>query len=146
MKMDELHDTLAAQRDELEQLHLELERRAGRIKVLETQLKVRSRWDEDLRQVAENLDAQLLARDKELLARDEEIAELRRAEDYLRKELAWRQQNEESLRRTEEYLSQVVESLQERIAAIEGTRLWRVGQRYWSLKAGVRTALRRNSQ
>jgi chromosome segregation ATPase len=131
MKMDEV--------SELEQLRLELERRAGKIEALETQLKVRSRWDEDLRQVAENLDARLLAR-------DEDIAELRRVEEYLRKELAWRQQNEESLRRTEEYLNQVVESLQQRIGAIERTRLWRVGQRYWSLKAGIRTALRRHTQ
>lgn len=146
MKMDELHDTLAAQRHELEQLRLELERGAGRIKVLETQLKVRSRWDEDLRQVAENLDARLLERDKQ-------IAELRRVEDYLREELAWRRENEESLRRTEEslrqgenYLNEVVDSLQQQIAAIEGTRLWRVGTRYWSLKAGVRRALRRGQR
>ena len=139
MTMDEHHDTLATQRGELEQLRLELERQAGHIEALETQLKVRSRWDEDLRQVAENLDARLLAP-------DEEIAELRRVEEYLRKELAWRQQNEESLRRTEEYLNQVVASLQQRIATIERTRLWRVGQRYWSLKAGVRRALRRDSR
>jgi chromosome segregation ATPase len=145
MKVYDLRQALAAQERELEYLRLELARRSGHIDALETQLKVRSRWDEDLRQVAENLDAQLLAR-------DDEIAELRRIEETLREELEWRRETEQSLRETEQYLRQTeevlqhdVESLHQQIAAIESTRLWRVGQRYWSLKAFVRRAIRRGS-
>jgi DNA repair exonuclease SbcCD ATPase subunit len=136
----------AEEESELEQLRLELARREGHIDALEAELKVRSRWDEDLRLVAENLDAQMLGR-------DEEIAELRRIEQSLREEVEWRRQTEESLqeslrqseeahRRVIEGLQQQVEDLQERLATIEATRLWRWGQRYWTWKAAVRNAVR----
>jgi chromosome segregation ATPase len=139
----------AEEQRELEQLRRELERREAHIEALETELEVRSRWDEDLRLVAENLDAQLLGR-------DEGIAELRRIEQTLREEVEWRRQTEESLRESVEHLQhsvkshkevieglqQQVEDLQERLATIEATRLWRWGQRYWTWKAAVRNAVR----
>lgn len=144
--MDDLRETLAAQQSELEQLRLELERREGHIDALEAQLKVRSRWDEDLRQTAENLDAQLLHRDTQLLERDKEIAELRRIQQYLRDELKWRRENEESLRQTEESLGRDIDDLQRRLATIEATRVWRLGQRYWLLKDAVRKAVGRDAR
>jgi hypothetical protein len=72
------------------------------------------------------------------------------------KEVKWRRENEESLReseeslreslrQTEEALGGVIDSLQQRLAGVETTRLWRWGQRYWHLKAAVRRALRRNA-
>jgi chromosome segregation ATPase len=137
--MDDLRETLAAQQSELEQLRLELARREGHIDALEAQLKVRSRWDEDLRQTAENLDAQLLERDKE-------IAELRRIEQSLREELTWRRETEESLRQTEESLRRDIDDLQRRLATIEATRVWRLGQRYWHLKDAVRKAVGRDAR
>jgi chromosome segregation ATPase len=133
--MDDLRETVASQKRELEQLRLELARREGHIDALETQLKVRSRWDEDLRQTAENLDGQLLER-------DEEIAELRRKEHTLREELEWRRETEKSLRETEERLLRDIEHLQGRLAAVETTRLWRLGQRYWGVKAAARRVFR----
>lgn len=142
MQIDDLRETLAAKQRELERLRIELARREGHIEALEAQLKVRVRWDEDLRQTAENLDAQLLARDSE-------NAELRRGEQSLREEVKWRRETEEALResllQTEEALGGVIDSLQQRLATVETTRLWRWGQRYWHLKAAVREALRRDA-
>src|SRR6266496_1220905 len=112
--MDLLRETLATQESELEKLRLELARRTGHIEALETQLKVRSRWDEDLRQIAENLDAQLLERDRE-------IAELRRIEQSLREELTWRRETEESLRQSEESFRQEIEAVQQRLTTVETT-------------------------
>jgi chromosome segregation ATPase len=142
VQIDDLRETLAAKQRELERLRIELARREGHIEALEAQLKVRVRWDEDLRQTAENLDAQLLARDSE-------NAELRRGEQSLREEVKWRRETEEALResllQTEEALGGVIDSLQQRLATVETTRLWRWGQRYWHLKAAVREALRRDA-
>ena len=142
MQIDDLRETLAAQQRELERLRIELARREGDIEALEAQLKVRVRWDEDLRQTAENLDSQLLARDSE-------IAELRRGEQSLREEVKWRRETEEALResllQTEEALGGVINSLQQRLATVGTTRLWRWGQRYWHVKAAVREALRRDA-
>jgi chromosome segregation ATPase len=137
--MDDHRETLATQQRELEELRLEVARREGHIDALEAQLKVRSRWDEDLRQTAENLDGQLLERDNE-------IAELRRMEQSLREEVEWRREIEKSLREEVEWRRETEESLERRLAAIETTRLWRVGQRYWLLKDTVRRALRRGTQ
>jgi chromosome segregation ATPase len=137
--MDNLSETLAARQDELEQLRRELARREARIEQLETELKVRARWDEDLRLAAENLDAQQLARDRE-------IAELRRSQESLREALEWRGENEKSLRETERRLEDDIRALQGQLVALEQTRLWRIGQRYWRLKAGVRRALRRDGR
>ena len=142
MQIDDLRETLAVQQRELERLRIELARREGHIEALEAQLKVRVRWDEDLRQTAENLDAHLLARDSE-------IAELRRGEQSLREEIKWRRETEEALResllQTEEALGGVIDSLHQRLATVETTRLWRWGQRYWHVKAAVREALRRDA-
>jgi len=145
VQIDDLRETLAVQQRELERLRIELARREGHIEALEAQLKVRVRWDEDLRQTAENLDAHLLARDSE-------IAELRRGEQSLREEIKWRRETEEaeealreSLLQTEEALGGVIDSLQQRLATVETTRLWRWGQRYWHLKAAVREVLRRDA-
>ena len=142
MQIDDLRETLAAQQRELERLRIELARREGDIEALEAQLKVRVRWDEDLRQTAENLDSQLLARDSE-------IAELRRGEQSLREEIKWRRETEEALResllQTEEALGGVIDCLRQRLATVETTRLWRWGQRYWHLKAAVREVLRRDA-
>jgi chromosome segregation ATPase len=147
--MDDLSETLAARQDELDQLRREL----ARLERLETELKVRSRWDEDLRLTAENLDARLLrrdeelaARERELAAREAEIAELRRIQEGLLQEVEWRRGNEESLRETERRLGKDIDALQGRIAAIEETRLWRLGQRYWGFRDGVRNALRRSAR
>jgi chromosome segregation ATPase len=140
--MDDLREALAAQQSEFEQLRIELARREGHIDALEAQLKVRLRWDEDLRQTAENLDAQLLER-------DQEIGELRRVEQSLREEVKRQRETEESLReslrQTEEALGGVTDRLQQRLETVETTRLWRWGQRYWHLKAAVRRALRRDA-
>lgn len=145
--MDDHRKTLATQHRELEELRLEAERREGHIHALEVQLKVRSRWDEDLRQTAENLDGQLLRRDNE-------IAELRRMEQSLREEVEWRREIEKSLREevewrreTEKSIREGIDGLERRLAAIETTRLWRLGQRYWLLKDTVRRrAHRRDTQ
>lgn len=129
MHLDGLHRTLAEQRSELEQLRLDVARREDHIRTLKVQLKVRSRWDEDLRQTAENLDAKLLAR-------DQQIAELHRREQSLRDEVGWRRAKEKSLQ-------DAVDDLSRRLATVESTRLWRAGQAYWRLKDAVRRALRR---
>jgi chromosome segregation ATPase len=119
----------------------------------EVELKVRSRWEEDLRLTAENLDARMLRRDeqlaackRELAAREAEIAELRRIQEALIEERDWRRSNEESLRETERRLGQDIEALQGQLAALEQTRLWRLGQRYRRLKDGIRGALRRGAR
>jgi len=144
MEKDDLGETPAAR--DGEQLRRELARREGRIKALEAELKVRTRWDGDLRLTAENLDARLLRRDREIAARDDEIAELRRIQHALLEELDWRRKNEESLRATERRLGQDIAHLQGRLAAIEQTRLWRLGQRYWAFKDAVRRRLPRNGR
>jgi hypothetical protein len=135
--------------NEPERLRLDLARREERVKARETELDVRSRWDEDLRVTAANLDAGLLHRDRELLRRDKEIAhrdreiaELRRIQQALLEELDWRRKNEESLRETEERLVEDIEHLRSHVAAVEKTRLWRVGQRYRSVKAALRRGAR----
>ena len=144
--MDNLSETLAARQHELENLRRELSRREARIEALETEAKVRSRWDEDLRLAAENLDAKLLRRDRE-------IAELRRSQQSLLEALEWRRENEESLRETEKSLRETeqrleedIKALQGQLAALEQTRLWRIGQRYWRFKDAVRGGLRREGR
>jgi chromosome segregation ATPase len=136
--MDDLRETLIKKQSEFEQLRIELARREGHIDALEAQLKVRLRWDEDLRQTAENLDAQLLER-------DQEIAELRRIEQSLREEVKWRRETEESLRESLRQTEEALGGVTDRLQTVETTRLWRWGQRYWHLKAAVRRALRRDA-
>jgi len=111
-------DATAAQRLEIESLRLELERRRGYSEALQTQLDVQTASDAELRDVIRGLEEQLLER-------DEEIAALRRGEDSLRR---------------------LVEAQQEKfsaIAAVEQTRLWRLGRRYWWLKQSIRQTLMR---
>jgi hypothetical protein len=124
-----LRDAIAAQRLELEYLRLELVRRRGYLEALQTQLDVRAASDVELRQVIQSLEEQLLERDEEIAA--------------LRREIEWRMQTEDSLRRGEEWLRRAVKALEEKVAAVEQTRLWRLGQRYWSLKQSIRQALKR---
>ena len=118
----DLRDAIAAQRLELEYLRLELVRRRGHLDALHIQLDVRAASDFELRQVIQGLEEQLLERDEEIAA--------------LRAEIEWRMQTENSLGRA-------VDALEEKVAAVEPTRLWRLGQRYWSLKQSIRQALRR---
>jgi hypothetical protein len=128
----DLQDAIAAQRLEIESLRLELVRRRGYSEALQTQLDVREASDVELRQVIHGLEEQLLERDEEIAA--------------LRREIEWRIQTEDSLRRAEESLRGAVKALEEKvavIAAIEQTRLWRLGQRYWWLKQSIRQTLKR---
>ncbi len=128
----DLQDAIAAQRLELEDLRLELVRRRGYLEALQTQLDVREASDVELRQVIHGLEEQLLERDEEIAA--------------LRREIEWRIQTEDSLRRGEKSLRGAVKALEEKvavIAAIEQTRLWRLGQRYWWLKQSIRQARKR---
>jgi hypothetical protein len=125
-------DAIAAQRLEIESLRLELVRRRGYSEALQTQLDVREASDVELREVIHGLEEQLLERDEEIAA--------------LRREIEWRIQTEDSLRRGEESLRGAVKALEEKvavIAAIEQTRLWRLGQRYWWLKQSIRQTLKR---
>ena len=119
---EDLRDAIAAQRLELEYLRLELARRRGYLDALHIQLDVRAASDVELRQVIQGLEEQLLERDEEIAA--------------LRAETEWRMQTEDSLGRA-------VDALEEKVAAVEPTRLWRLGQRYWSLKRSIRQALKR---
>jgi hypothetical protein len=119
---EDLRDAIAAQRLELEYLRLELVRRRGYLEALQSQLDGRAASDVDLRQVIHSLEEQLLERVEEIAA--------------LRKELEWRIQTEDSLRRT-------IDALEKKFAAVEPRRLWRLGQRYWSLKQSMRKALKR---
>jgi hypothetical protein len=119
---EDLRDAIAAQRLELEYLRLELARRRGYLDALHIQLDVRAASDVELRQVIQGLEEQLLERDEEIAA--------------LRAETEWRMQTEDSLGRA-------VDALEEKVAAVEPTRLWRLGQRYWSLKQSIRQALKR---
>jgi chromosome segregation ATPase len=126
-------------KDRPAELGAEVERQRALIETLETELKVRSRWDEDLRLTAENLDARLLGRDRE-------ITKLRGIQQALLEELEWRRKNEESLRETEERLGHDIQHLQQQLATIEQTRLWRLGRSYWRFKERLRGALPRQTR
>ncbi len=128
----DLQDAIAAQRLELEDLRLELVRRRGYLEALQTQLDVQAASDAELRDVIRGLEEQLLERDEEIAA--------------LRREIESRIQTEETLRRGEDSLRRAVQAHQDKfavIAAVEQTRLWRLGQRYWWLKESIRQALKR---
>jgi hypothetical protein len=121
----DLRDAIAAQRLELEHLRLELARRRGYSEALQAQLDVRAASEVELREVTHGFEGQLLERDEEIAA--------------LRREIEWRIETEDSLRRA-------VTTLEERVAAVasvEQTRLWRLGQHYWSLKQSIRRTLER---
>lgn len=118
----DLGDVVGAQRVELENLRLELIRKRGYLEALQAQLDVRTASDLDLGQVIHGLE-------KQLLERDEEIATLRA--------------NHERRDHTEIYLQRAIDALEEHLAEMKSTRLWHVGQQYWSLKRSVRRTLRR---
>jgi predicted nucleic acid-binding Zn-ribbon protein len=115
---------VAAQRVELENLRLELIRKRGYLEALQAQLDVRTSSDLDLGQVIYSLE-------KQLLERDEEIAALR-----------------EQRIDAETHLRAAIDGLEEklaRLAGVQSTRLWRLGQQYWALKRSVRRALKRET-
>ena len=66
---------------------------------------------------------------EQLLERDDEIASLRA-------DLERRLDAEDCLQRA-------VDALEKKLAAVEPTRLWRLGQRYWSVKRSIKGALGR---
>jgi chromosome segregation ATPase len=125
-----------AQRRELEDLRLELARARGQIEELRVQLEVRSLEPTDLREVAQNLEQQLVER-------DEELEKLRAA---VREGDAWRREMEAARQATEESFARGIEALRAELELVKSTRLWRVGERYWDLKASVRQVLGRRSQ
>jgi hypothetical protein len=118
----DLREAVATQRLELDHLRLELARRRGHVESIQLQLDVRARSEDELRQVTRGLEEQLLER-------DDEIASLRA--DLVRRLDA------------EDCLQRAVEALEEKLAEVEPTRLWRLGQRYWSLKRSIKGALGR---
>ena len=118
----DLQEAVATQRLELDHLRLELERRRGQIEAVQAQLDVRAMSDAELRDVLHDLQEQLLERDDEIAT--------------LRADLERRLDAEDCLQRA-------VDALEEKLAAVEPTRLWRLGQRYWSLKRSIRGALGR---
>jgi hypothetical protein len=116
----DLQETVAAQWAELDHLRLELARRRGQVEALKGQLDVQAMMDDELRDVIDDLEEQLLER-------DEEIASLRA--DLMRRLDA------------EDCLQRGLDALEDKVAAVETTRLWRLGQRYWSLKRSIGSAL-----
>jgi uncharacterized coiled-coil DUF342 family protein len=117
------------ERDELELLRSEVARLGGYAEALQAQLdRAESRLDEQ-RALVENLSAQLLERDEEISKLREEGDWRRGTEEELRAELAWR-------RETAEALGRELETMKE-------TRMWRLGESYWSLKERAAKAFRR---
>ena len=121
-----------SQRRELEDLRLELARARGQIEELRVQLEVRSLEPTDLREVAQNLEQQLVER-------DEELEKLRAA---VREGDVWRREMEAATQATEESFARGIEALRAELELVRSTRLWRVGERYWDLKARLRRMLR----
>jgi hypothetical protein len=117
----DLPDVAQGQRRELEHLRLELARARGQIEAFRVELAIRSTAKDDTQDVIVSLEEQLTERDREL--------------QKLRKELyegaVWRTETEASLTRG-------IEILKEELTLIKSTRLWRVGQGYWTLKARLR--------
>jgi chromosome segregation ATPase len=132
---NDLSPQVEAQRRELEYLRLELARTRGYIEALRAEVEVRSLEPADLREVALNLEQQLVER-------DEELDKLRKV---VREGDAWRREMEAARRETEESLNRGIEALREELELIKSTRLWSAGQRYWTLKERLRQALRRGS-
>jgi chromosome segregation ATPase len=119
---EDLPEAVAAQRAELERLRLELARRRGQVEAIQVQLDVRTMSENELRQVIHDLHEQLVERDDEIAS--------------LRADLMRRLDAEDCLRRA-------VDALEDKLASVETTRLWRLGKRYWSLKRSIRSAVGR---
>ena len=124
-----------SQQRELEDLRLELARARGQIEELRVQLEVRSLEPTDLREVAQNLEQQLVER-------DEELEKLRAA---VREGDVWRREMEAATQATEESFARGIEALRAELELVRSTRLWRVGERYWDLKARLRRMPRHRS-
>jgi Sulfotransferase family len=118
----DLLEAVAAQRAELEHLRLELARRRGQVEAIQVQLDVRTTSEDELRQAIHDLHSQLVER-------DDEVASLRA--DLMRRLDA------------EDCLQRAVDALEDKLASVETTRLWRLGKRYWSLKRSIGSALGR---
>lgn len=121
---------------ELEQLQQEIARLRGYIEALQTQLKVESLRSDERRVTIELLSGQLLERDEEIAT--------------LRDECAWRRSTDESAQNEVQaaqneirWLRNQLDDLRHEDAVIKETRLWRLGQRYWSLKKRTSGMLRR---
>ena len=121
-------DVVEAQRRELDHLRLELARARGHIESLMAQVEVRALEPDALREVAANLEQQLIER-------DEELEELRQA---LLEGGKWVRETDAAREETERAQREAIESLQGELAEIRATRVWRVGRRYWALKARLR--------
>jgi hypothetical protein len=117
---EDLWEAVAAQRAELDHLRLELARRRGQVEALKGQLDVQAMSDDEVRDLIHDLEEQLLERDDEIAS--------------LRADLMRRLDAEDCLRRA-------VDALEDKVAAVETTRLWRLGQRYWSFKRSLRRGL-----
>ena len=129
---------LEAQRRELEHLRLELARTRGYIEALRAEVEVRSQEPADLREVALNLEQQLVERDEEL----------ERLRTVIREGDAWKREMEAVQHETDQTLARAVEEvevLRTELGLIKSTRLWSAGQQYWALKERLRQALRRGS-
>jgi hypothetical protein len=113
---------LEAQRLELERVRLELARRRGHVEALQAQLDLRAAAEVDLPEVIHNLEEQLLERDEEIAVLRENIGRRLHAEDSLKR---------------------AVDALEQELATVETTRLWRAGKSYWSLKRKIRQVLGR---
>ena len=134
----DLPEPLAAQRRELEHLRLQLARAHGQIEALRAQVEVRSLEPTALREVAFNLEQQLLER-------DEELERLRKAiweGDVWRREMeAIGRQAEAACREADQW----AKVLRAELDLIKSTRLWRAGKGYWALKARLRDLFRKGS-
>lgn len=119
---ESLREAVASQRAELEHLRLELARRRGQVEAIQLQLDVRTMSENELRQVIHDLHEQLVERDDEIAS--------------LRADLMRRLDAEDCLRRA-------VDALEDKLASVETTRLWRLGKRYWSLKRSIGSAVGR---
>jgi hypothetical protein len=117
-----LREAVAAQRAELEHLRLELARRRGQVEAIQVQLDVRTMSENELRQVIHDLHEQLVERDDEIASLRADLMRRLDAEDCLRRAVA---------------------ALEDKLASVETTRLWRLGKRYWSLKRSIGSAVGR---
>ena len=109
---------------EIDDLRLELAHACGYVEALQAQVGARTSETEELREIALNLEQQLLERDEEL----------ERLRTTLREGDAWRRETEVEIRR-----------LREELTAVKSTRLWRLGGRYWALRDSVRAVVRRRA-
>jgi hypothetical protein len=80
------------------------------------------------------LHEQLLARDTAFRASDERVAAIEREKEELAREMTERL----------DQAAAEIRSLSETIQAMQATRIWRLGERYWSVRDGIKILLRRD--